>query len=69
MVDSSPPLMVTFEVNDTRKPVPFTLLDDEFEEGFENFTLQLSDASSDETVRIVEGSAMVHIKDDDGENV
>jgi hypothetical protein len=65
MVDSSPPLMVTFEVNDTRKPVPFTLLDDEFEEGFENFTLQLSDASSDETVRIVEGSAMVHIKDDD----
>ena len=49
--------------------MPFTLLDDEFEEGFENFTLQLSDASSDETVLIVKGSAMVHIKDDDGENV
>ena len=67
MVDNTPPLMVTFAVDDIRKPVPFSLLDDEFEEGFENFTLQLDPNTVDETVKIVVGSAMINIKDDDGE--
>ena len=54
-------------MNDTRKPVPFSLLDDELEEGFEDFTLQLSDPRGEETVAIVVESAVVSIKDDDGE--
>ena len=54
-------------MNDTRKPVPFSLLDDELEEGFEDFTLQLSDPQGEETVAIVVESAVVSIKDDDGE--
>lgn len=67
MVNATPPLTVKFEIDDTRKPVPFSLLDDEFEEGFENFTLQLDPNTVDETVKIVVGSAMINIKDDDGE--
>ena len=65
MFESVPPLTMTFDRNATNIPVSLTLLDDEIEEGFENFTLTIS-LGDDETVQIVVESAMIHIKDDDG---
>ena len=62
------PLRVTFEPTNTRIPIPFSLLNDEHEEGYENFTLRLvyEDQDDDETVQIVTESAIVSIRDDDG---
>ena len=67
MVESSP-ISVTFETVHTRIPISFTILDDKIEEGYENFTLQLSYNEMDEhgTVQIVTESAKISIKDDDG---
>ena len=61
-------MLVTFEANHTRIPLSFTILDDEIEEGYENFTLLLLYNETDEhgTVRIVTESAQISIKDDDG---
>ena len=66
-MDGLSPLIIMFGENDTRIPVSFSLLDDDLEEGFENFTLQLGLDGADETVRIMGESAMIHIKDDDGQ--
>ena len=62
------PMSVTFETAHTRIPLSFTILNDEIEEGYENFTLQLSYNETDEhgTVQIVTESAQIFIKDDDG---
>ena len=62
------PLSVTFPAAQSRIPVPFTFIDDEIEEGYENFTLLLSyDEQDDEgTIQIVNTSTMVWIKDNDG---
>ena len=62
------PLTMTFATNHTRLPVSFTLNNDDIEEGYENFTLQLSYNEEDEdgTVRIMTEFALVSIKDDDG---
>ena len=70
-VDISHTFTVIFETVHTRIPLSFTLLDDVIEEGYENFTLQLSYNETDEdgTVQIVIESAMVSIKDDDGKSV
>lgn len=57
---------MTFETTQTRIPLSFTLLDDELEEGYENFTLRLTYNEADDTVRIVNERAEVSIKDDDG---
>ena len=65
-MDVSPPLLVTFETTHTRIPLSFTLLDDELEEGYENFTLKLSYNGADDTVRIMNERAEMFIKDDDG---
>ena len=61
------PLNITFGADKMSIPLSLTPLDDEIEEGFEYFTLELS-LGVDETVRIVTGTAEVHIKDDDGKN-
>lgn len=60
--------MVTFKATDTKIPVPFTLIDDAIEEGYENFSLKFSYNKSDEeeTVTILNDLAVVSIKDDDG---
>ena len=62
------PLSVTFPAAQSRIPVPFTFIDDEIEEGYENFTLLLSyDEQDDEgTIQIVNTSTIVWIKDNDG---
>ena len=60
------PLTVTFESNFTRVPIPINLIDDNIEEGYENFTLQVSYNEIEETVLIMTVSANVFIKDDDG---
>jgi hypothetical protein len=66
VVESSP-ISVTFETVHTRIPISFTIMDDDIEEGYENFTLQLSYNEVDEhgTVQIVTESAKISIKDDD----
>ena len=68
MEGNIPPFVVTFGSADTFIPIPFTLINDEIEEGYENFTLTLSynEADVDETVQIRTNAANVFIKDDDG---
>ena len=62
------PVSVTFQSDSTTIPVPFSIMNDVIEEGYENFTLRLSYNQPDEdgTVQIVTESAIVSIKDDDG---
>ena len=59
---------MTFESIHTKIPVPFTLIDDAIEEGYENFSLKLSYNKYDEhgSVKILNDLAVVSIKDDDG---
>ena len=62
------PLITTLGITDTRITVPFSVIDDTIEEGFENFTLLLSYNEPDPngTVNIVTQSTKVFIKDNDG---
>ena len=68
LVQNSPPYGVTFESDDTLISVPLNLINDEIEEGYENFTLTLSynEVDVDETVQIRTDAANVFIKDNDG---
>ena len=70
-VDVSSPFTVTFETVHTQINIPITLLDDEIEEGYETFTLQLSynETDNDGTVQITPEIAVIHIKDDDGKSI
>ena len=65
-METPPPLTVTFGSNLTRLPIPINLIDDDVEEGYENFTLELSSNELEGTVQIITESANVFIKDDDG---
>ena len=67
-MDTSPPFLITFETTHTRIPLSFTLLDDKLEEGYENFTLQLSYNEANDAVRIMTERTEMFIKDDDGKS-
>ena len=68
-VDMPTPLRVTFETVQTRIPIPFTLINDDIEEGYENFILELSydEQDDDGTIRFVNTSTTISVKDDDGQ--
>ena len=70
-VNMSSPFTVTFEITNTQINIPIILIDDEIEEGYENFTLQLSynETDNDGTVQITPEIAVVRIKDDDGKPI
>ena len=60
--------MPTLGINDMKITVPFSVVDDVIEEGFENFTLLLSyeELIPSGTVNIVTPSTKIFIKDNDG---
>ena len=60
--------MPTLGINDLKITVPFSVVDDVIEEGFENFTLLLSyeELIPSGTVNIVTPSTKIFIKDNDG---
>ena len=57
---------MTFESNLVRLPIPIYIIDDELEEGYENFSLEISYNELEEPVQITTASTNVFIKDDDG---
>lgn len=62
------PKTVKFDNNETKVHVKITVVNDVVEEGYENFTLQLSynEVSNNGAVDIVREYATVSIEDDDG---
>ena len=68
-METPPPVTVIFGRNLTRLPISIILIDDDIEEGYENFTLRISSNELEETVQITTESANVFIKDDDGMNL